>query len=143
MKNLTRLALVTTLFACGGGSDDGDTDTDIDNIEIEATFSSIHENVFRKRCSAGACHNVSTAAGGLTLSSSVAAYEGLVGKPATIAPSKMRVAPGDPGGSFLLHKLRGELAEGEGDPMPYKNVVLGDGTIAKIEEWIAAGAPNN
>ena len=50
------------------------------------------------------------------------------------------VVAGDPDASFLLDKLRGDLAAGEGRRMPYGGAELGDEEIGVIEEWIASGA---
>jgi cytochrome c551/c552 len=141
MKKLTCL-VIAFAAACGGGDEGAGTETSTDMIAVEATFSSIHANVLKRRCTAGACHDASSPSAGLSFVTAEAAYAGLVGKPAEIAPAKTLVAPGDPGASFLIAKLRGELAEGEGDPMPYKSSMLSETTVAKIEAWIAAGAPN-
>jgi hypothetical protein len=54
---------------------------------------------------------------------------------------KLRVDPGNPANSFILEKLRGTLAPGEGEPMPLELKRLPARAIALVEEWIAAGAP--
>jgi hypothetical protein len=73
------------------------------------------------------------------------AYANLVGvSPTNLAAQnagKLRVDPGNPGNSFILDKLRGELAIGEGDPMPLQLRHLPDNAVRLIEEWITAGAP--
>jgi hypothetical protein len=74
------------------------------------------------------------------------AYDYLVGVTPTNLTAqtagKKRVDPGNPGNSFILDKLRGDLVPGEGDPMPLQLKRLPDGAIRLIEEWIAAGAPS-
>ena len=48
------------------------------------------------------------------------------------------VIPGDPNGSLILKRLRGEIA-----PQMPLGFQLDPGDIALIETWIADGAPNN
>jgi hypothetical protein len=138
MKKLAWIATLLTALGCGSG--DGGEETGTDMIAIEATFPSIHTNVIKRRCTSGACHDASSPAGGLNLVTLESAYAGMVGRAAEIAPEKTIIVPGDPGASFLIAKLRGELAEDEGDPMPLGTAMLSEATIAKIEAWIAGGA---
>jgi hypothetical protein len=140
MKRLVLvLALALAVGACGGE----ESTTDQDPVVPEPALSSIHENVFTRSCIAGACHDSSSPAAALDLSTAAAAYEGLVGKPTLIVPEKMLVVPGDPDGSFLIAKLRGELGPDEGEPMPYANPPLHDDVIGAIEAWIASGAADD
>jgi cytochrome c553 len=75
----------------------------------------------------------------LTLNADVSHAE-LVGTPATQADLP-RVAPGDPEGSYLWHKLQGTHREvgGSGTPMPQIGT-LSEEELASIEAWIAGGA---
>src|SRR5262249_62348142 len=68
-------------------------------------------------------------------------YDQLVGVPATIAGGTVRVVPGDPDASFLVRKLRGTLAAGEGSRMPLVGAPLVDDELALVEAWVAGGAP--
>jgi hypothetical protein len=75
-------------------------------------------------------------------------YSSLVNVPSTTTPSKLRVKPGDPLGSFLTQKLTNTQGPLEGGPMPQgvegitwhppsaENVRL-------VECWILQGAQNN
>ena len=54
---------------------------------------------------------------------------------------KLRVDPGNPGNSFILDKLRGDLLENEGERMPRGLPKIPAREIALVEAWIAAGAP--
>lgn len=63
----------------------------------------------------------------------------------------VRVKPGDPSQSFLVDKLTGSLARGEGKGMPIDASTgtsmspnpLAEWTETKLMPWIAAGAPDN
>jgi hypothetical protein len=76
----------------------------------------------------------------LTLNADVSHAE-LVGTTATQA-AMPRVAPGDPGGSYLWHKLQGTQMDvgGMGTAMPQIGELTED-ELALIEAWIAGGAP--
>jgi hypothetical protein len=103
----------------------------------------LQRKIFTPSCSTLSCHGAA-GAGGLTLSAG-AAYANLVG----VAPANqaardaglLRVAPGDPGRSFLLRKLEGQLTDGEGVPMPFVGSSLPPASIDLVRRWIAAGAP--
>jgi hypothetical protein len=73
------------------------------------------------------------------------AYASLVGvtpaNPLAAAAGKKRVDPGNVANSFLVHKLRGMLAAGEGVRMPFELRPLREPVLQLIEQWIAAGAP--
>lgn len=75
-----------------------------------------------------------------------AAYRGLVGAPSTESPL-LRVAPGKPDQSYLMHKLQGTHLSvgGSGDPMPKTDPprLLEPAQLALFKSWIEAGAPNN
>jgi hypothetical protein len=108
-----------------------------------ASFATIQRLVFARSCATASCHGAGQA-GGLDLTPD-AAYSSLVGVPATNpaahAAGLLRVAPGDPAGSFLLDKLQGTLTPDEGVPMPRVGASLPASSIALIRRWIAAGAP--
>lgn len=76
----------------------------------------------------------------LTLNADVSHAE-LVGTTATQA-AMPRVAPGDPSGSYLWHKLQGTQMDvgGMGTAMPQIGELTED-ELALIEAWIAGGAP--
>lgn len=80
------------------------------------------------------CHGA--AAGGFTLNLAPRAAGGdTIGVPSTEVPALMRVAPGDPEGSYLLKKVEGSAGivgnrMGTGDPA--------EGAL--VRRWIASGA---
>ncbi|MCK9989784.1 MAG: hypothetical protein WA112_08990 [Rugosibacter sp.] len=57
----------------------------------------------------------------------------------------MRIAPGKPEDSYLVHKLEGTHLEvgGSGVSMPFSASKLKEQDLALIRRWIASGAPNN
>jgi hypothetical protein len=111
----------------------------------DLSFTSIYEKIFARSCAFSSCHSAEGQKGGLSLASREEAHANLVGvrpfNEAALAGGWWRVAPGDPGRSFLLRKLT-EPGAGEGNRMPSNSPVpLSEATIAAIREWILAGAP--
>ncbi len=110
------------------------------DCETGDTFAEIERRVFAARgCRVETCHG-STKSGGLDLRIGNA-YASLVGVGATGAPGALRVAPGDVDASFLIRKLTGLLAAGEGDRMPSVGRALQPLELDLVRAWIAAGAP--
>lgn len=111
--------------------------------DVTSTFDQIERHVF-PTCARDTCHNASQSDHTLTLLPGQA-YADLVG----VAPDnlvarndgQLRVDPGDPAQSFLLAKLRGDLAFGEGARMPRDLPKLSAKKIRLVEAWIEAGAP--
>jgi len=126
------LAVCLLAAACGGSSSPTAPSS---GPSLTATFSSIQTVVFQQRCVS--CHNGGQApdlrAG--------AAYANLVNAPSA-ETAMLRVAPGDPEASYLIHKLEGRAGI-VGDRMPRGGPFLSSADIAVIRSWIQAGAPNN
>jgi len=114
---------------------------DPEDCSDDGTFDVVQKLVFGpKGCRVAACHGASTS-GGLDLRYG-AAHFSLVNRPATAAPGKVRVVPGDPEASFLWQKLTGRLAPGEGASMPASGAPRLDALeLELVRRWIAAGAP--
>lgn len=116
---------------------------------LTPTFTSIQRDIFEATDSAGRaactqCHNDAGArfTAGLNLRRDVA-YNNLVDVPSTERPGLKRVQPGDPAGSYLIHKVRGG-PNIVGERMPRTTgPFLTEGQIAIIERWIALGAPRD
>ncbi len=116
---------------------------------LEPTFSSIQREIFDTTDSSGrlACTNCHTnvgrnPSGGLNLVSGVS-YANLIRVASTGKPGAVRVIPGDPDNSYIIHKLEGS-SDIVGVRMPRGNgPYLTDGQILVIKRWIANGAPNN
>jgi hypothetical protein len=91
------------------------------------------------------CHVTGAENAGLNLSRKEA-YRNLVSTRSTES-DLMRVAPGDPEKSYLMHKLRGTQLSvgGSGASMPRVDSaqLMNAAQLQLIEKWISAGAPNN
>jgi hypothetical protein len=142
----TALVAAALLAACGGGSGEG-LDSNGRPISeggggtgggLAPTFSSIQREVLTPRCTV--CHAGAAAPAGLRLDEG-SSYALLVGVASRQSPGTLRVAPGRPDDSYLVHKIEGRAAVGA--RMPLGGPFLDDATIAVIRDWIARGAPNN
>jgi len=144
------LGAATVMFAVAASScDEKLSDLTGPTPNLEPTFSSIQREIFDTTDSSGrlACTNCHTnvgrnPSGGLNLVAGVS-YASLIRVASTGKPGAVRVIPGDPDNSYLIHKLEGS-ADIVGVRMPRGNgPYLTDGQILVIKRWIANGAPNN
>src|SRR5262245_28360670 len=117
---------------------------------LAPTFSSIQSTIFTSTDSTGraACTNCHTTAGGRVPPAgmdlgSPNAHAQLVNVASNAKAGAIRVIPGDPENSYLIHKLEGrpgivglQMPRGGGPP-------LTAGQILVIKRWIELGAPNN
>jgi hypothetical protein len=114
---------------------------------LVATFSSIQAEIFSQADSSGRvactqCHNAVVGRGGLDLSAA-AAYGNLVGTPSRGKVGAVRVIPGDPENSYLIHKIEGRPGI-VGLRMPIIGPpFLTDGQILVVKRWIELGARND
>lgn len=145
------LALVAVFTACGGseGPTDpgpnpggGNGNTGGRTIKENPSFSSDVVEIFvRRGCTDGACHGGGQ--GGLTLSSTASvSYTNLVNVSSPTS-GEIRVIPGDAQNSYLVKKLEGRQAPGQGARMPLGGSPLDDTDLANIRRWIDQGAQNN
>ena len=116
---------------------------------LQPTFASIQREIFDTTDPSGrtGCINCHTdagraPAGGLSLRSGVS-YTALVGTSSVAKAGAVRVIPGDPENSYLVHKLEGRpgivgvrMPRGQG---PF----LTEGQMLVIKRWIEQGAQNN
>ena len=130
------------LAACGGGSGEGldANGRPVDEggggaLPLAPTWASLQQNVFTPACTG--CHAGASAPQGLRLDAANS-YAMLVGVSSSEVPSLLRVAPGDPGASYLVQKLEGSAAVGA--RMPLGGPYLDATTIAAVRDWITAGA---
>jgi hypothetical protein len=113
---------------------------------LTPTFSSIQRDIFEAADSSGrpscsSCHNPNGGAFrqvGLDMSTA-GSFDSLVGVSSREKPGVLRVAPGDPDNSYLIHKLEGRT-DIVGARMPNRGPFLSDGQIAIIRRWIELGA---
>lgn len=129
------------LAACSAGSGEG---LDISgrpvdeggDVPLVATLSSIQANVFDPFCVI--CHSGAAAPLGLRLDEANS-FTNLVGVPSRQDSGVLRVAPGNPGQSYLIRKIEGTASEGE--RMPLGGAPLPQATIDVVRQWISDGAP--
>ena len=116
---------------------------------LTPTFSSIQRDIFNAADSSGrvactGCHNAQNArfAANLNLAAGTS-YGQLVSVASSNKPGAIRVIPGDPDNSYLIHKIEGRPGI-VGQRMPRTNgPFLTDGQISIIKRWIEEGALNN
>lgn len=108
------------------------------NNVAAATLAQLQANIFTPRCSG--CHSGGGGAlpASMNLSSAAASHAALVNVASVEVPALMRVKPGDPANSYLIHKLEGTQAGG--GRMPLGGPFLDQATIDTVKSWIQAGA---
>jgi len=117
--------------------------------DLAPTFSSVQSQIFETTDLAGrpACVNCHTnvgrnPSGGLNLAHAVA-YDQIVNVASARKAGAIRVIPGDPENSYLVHKIEGRPGI-VGLRMPFSGPpFLTDGQILILKRWIAIGAPRN
>ncbi|HET9643714.1 MAG TPA: hypothetical protein VFP68_10260 [Burkholderiaceae bacterium] len=105
------------------------------NGALVPTLASIQQNVFTPICTT--CHSGGGAPQGLRLDAGTSASS-LIGVPSNEVSSLLRVKPGDPDASYLIHKVEGNGIAGA--RMPLGGPYLDAQTIAVIRQWISQGA---
>ena len=148
MHTLGRLVCAGAIGLAAVACDERLSDVVGPTPDLQPTFSSIQSQIFENGDRSGrpdctSCHNTALAQfnGGLDLSHD-RAYAALVNVRSSDKAGAVRVVPGDAANSYLVQKLRGSAGI-VGQRMPLSGPFLTAGQIAIIEQWIAAGAPNN
>lgn len=113
-----------------GVPDDGNGDN-----TTTVTLASLSAEIFTPNCALAGCHAGPGAANGMSLEAGVIAGE-IIGVGSTGYGPILRIAPGDPDNSLIVQKVRGEA----GSRMPLNGSALSADAIAKLVEWIEAGA---
>ena len=108
---------------------------------VDATLSQIQTQIFDVNCAISGCHGNSSPQLGLDLSSGQA-FQSTVNVASLERQSLVRVAPGDPEGSYLLHKIRGDNTI-SGSRMPLGRPALSAADIDLVRQWIEDGALDN
>ncbi len=156
-SKLLILLSVLALTGCGAGSGEGldengrpvtetpEPDTENpDNEPVDGvTLADIQAEIFDSPCAI--CHAGSSAPQGLRLDTEDNSYNQLVGAdgngvPANEVPELLRVDPGNPDDSYLVHKVEGE-PDIVGGQMPLNMAPLSQDQITMIRDWITNGAP--
>jgi hypothetical protein len=142
-------ALILTCLAAAA-CDESLSDVAGPTPNLTPTFSSIQREIFETTDPSGrqACTNCHFVApgrftpGGLNLTAGNS-YAALVNGRSLTKPGAVRVVPGDPENSYLVHKLEGRAGI-VGARMPAtQGPFLTDGQILIIKRWIENGAPND
>jgi hypothetical protein len=130
------VALTLAVAACGGGGEDAPP-APPPPMGLQPTLASIQANIFTPTCAVSGCHSGPGAVLGLNLEAGQSAAN-LINVPSFYGGMVVRVIPGNPDDSFLIHKLQGNQAFGERMPLngPYFQQV----TIDVIRQWIQDGA---
>ncbi len=111
-----------------------------DPIDPTATFTRVQTEVFTPTCAQAGCHSTVGTQSQLVLTPA-RSYAATVGVASVQMPQVLRVAPGDPTGSYLYRKITG--AGITGDRMPQGLPPLPDDKIKLVRDWIRRGAPND
>jgi hypothetical protein len=148
MRNYIRTFCGLAFAVAAAGCDESLSSLGGPTPNLDPTFSSIQRDIFESADATGrsactTCHNtLGVPFNNLNLERTVA-YDQLVNAPSAERPSLLRVDPGNPDGSYLIHKLEGAPAI-VGLRMPLDGPpYLTGGQIAVIRQWIALGAPRN
>lgn len=102
------------------------------------TLAQLSREIFTPNCAFSGCHSGAGAAAGMSLAADRIAGQ-LIGVVSPTSGMK-RVDPGNPEGSYLLKKLRGDAGI-SGAQMPLGDAPLSAAQLELIRAWIAAGAP--
>jgi hypothetical protein len=66
-----------------------------------------------------------------------------VDRPSEECGNRMMVNPGDPEGSYVIHKLTGKNLCSPFSTMPLDKPTLSAADVQTVYDWICEGAPNN
>jgi hypothetical protein len=140
---------VALLAISAAGCDEKLSDIAGPTPNLQPTFSSIQREIFNTADSSGRvaciqCHNPGNRnnTAGLSLTEGTS-YAELVGVASSRKPGAVRVIPGDPENSYIIHKLEGR-PDIVGQRMPRTGgPYLTEGQISIIKRWIELGAKND
>lgn len=93
------------------------------------------QSIFNASCARAGCHAGPTPQQGMSLTPS-SFYESTVGEPSREKPTLLRVHPGQPDSSYLVHKIEGRSSI-EGVQMPFAGQQLSSEEIGTIRDWIS------
>lgn len=149
MHTVGKMLFVFACVAAAAGCDQKLSSLGGPTPNLEPTFSSVQSQIFETTDVAGrqACVNCHTnvgrnPSGGLNLAHAVA-YDQIVNVASARKPGAIRVIPGDPENSYLVHKIEGRSGI-VGARMPISGPpFLTDGQVLILKRWIELGAPRN
>lgn len=129
------LALALLLAGLGGAACGGEEAGE----PIPPHLSTIEREIFARNCVFSSCHGATSPNEGMSLVAPT--YATIVGVASSEAPELLRIAPGNPGASYLLQKIASATPR-DGVRMP-PDQPLPSNKIDAIRAWITAGAPND
>ena len=136
------LVLGLGLFGCGGDGSTLGPDGTPDNGDnggngtAKVTLGELSDEIFTPGCAG--CHGGGNPSAGLSLAKDVIAAN-IIDKAAASKSEYKLVNPGSPDDSYIVMKV--ENRDITGSQMPLGGTPLSTEQIAKIRDWIAAGAP--
>ena len=107
----------------------------------EATLSYIQSTIFTLRCGISGCH-VENGSAPMRLDTKSQSFSTLVDEPSVQKASLMRVQPGQPENSYIIHKIEGQ-PNISNRRMPPGGPFLSSEESNLISTWILEGAQNN
>jgi len=129
--------LVSGCAGDGSAIDDIMNPPDDDNGSEMANLAWIQDNVFTPICTE--CH-VPGGPGPMPLTGTDVSFQSLVGQ-ASVGSALLRVSPGEPDNSYLVHKIEGRPGIGGiGRMPPSPRPMLPQESIDAIVQWIVDGA---
>ena len=139
-KKFAVFQIVSLILAGCTGGDGSGLPTPAPPGGFGPSFSEIQANVIAPNCATTGCHLGAGAPQGLRLDDANS-YGMLVGVRSSESASKLRVAPGDPDNSYLIHKLEGTASVGA--QMPLNAPPIAQASIDVIRQWITDGATDD
>jgi hypothetical protein len=133
-RGLALSVLAAALMSIGAGCGGGEA-----SAPIPPHLGAIEGEIFAHNCTLSSCHGAESPQEGMSLLSPTRAT--LIDVPSTEVPDMMRIAPGDPDGSYLLQKISSTTPL-DGVRMP-PDQPLPANKIEAIRLWIAAGAQDD
>lgn len=92
------------------------------------------QTILDESCARAGCHAGPRPQQGMNLTSGEF-YSSIVEQPSREKPNLLRVHPGEPDSSYLVHKIEGRPSI-EGAPMPFAGERLSNEEISTIRQWI-------
>ncbi|WP_394848913.1 hypothetical protein LZC95_15850 [Pendulispora brunnea] len=138
------LALAITSTACSSSDDDSPSGP--------VSFRNNVAPILQNSCAFSSCHAAGTTNGVVFAGDPAAVRTSLVNVKAPQLPTMNFVTPGDPGQSYIMHKLDGDQKQFAagcssepdcGSQMPLGQPQLPESTRNTIRRWISEGAADN
>jgi len=144
------VSIGTLLFAtsCAGDGtglpNGGNTDPCSAVADPASTLGCDVQPILTANCALSGCHAGGNPQLGMNLSEG-SARQAIVNVPSVEVPTLMRIKPGLPDSSYLVHKIQGTQASvgGSGGQMPFGASPLTQAQVDTIRSWVSVGALNN